>query len=177
MELFLKENSYDRRPSDLESKIYIQDNIVVCKSSINSYEAAFIATFFRYRLLEEKSTFSFETVMSHASKVSFLKQVKQAGYKTYFYFICTQDPEINKQRVINRVQKGGHGVDEVKIVDRYYRSLGFLYEAFNSADRAFLLDSSNQKRNLILEKRANQIEIHEQNVPSWVSHYLLDKYV
>ena len=60
-----------------------------------------------------KSTFSFETVMSHHSKVSFLKEVKQAGFKTYLYFICTQDPEINQKRVLNRVSKGGHSVDEV----------------------------------------------------------------
>lgn len=64
----------------------------------------------------------------------------------------------------------------MKIEKRYYRSLNLLYQAFNIADRAFLLDSSNQKRNLILEKKANQIYLHEQIVPEWVAHYLLDKY-
>lgn len=175
-ELFLKTNLNKLNSYNIASRLQIKDNIFICKAPINSYDAALIATFFRYTLLKEKNTFSFETVMSHESKVLFLKQAKEAEFKTYFYFVCTQDPEINKQRVINRVQKGGHDVDAMKIEKRYYRSLNLLYQAFNIADRAFLLDSSNQKRNLILEKKANQIYLHEQIVPEWVAHYLLDKY-
>jgi len=123
-----------------------------------------------------KSTFSFETVMSHHSKVSFLKEVKQAGFKTYLYFICTQDPEINQKRVLNRVSKGGHSVDEGKIESRYYRSLDLLYEAFNTADRAFVIDSTNQKRNVVLEKKADEIYFQNQNIPEWIARYLIDKY-
>ncbi len=175
-ESFLQINKKDERNSEsLKSKLIIRDNVFVCKKAINSYEAAFVATFFRTKLLQENHTFSFETVMSHESKVQFLKQAKLAGFKTYLYFICTQDPEINKQRVLNRVQKGGHNVDPKKIEDRYYRSLAYLFDAFQTADRAFVLDSTNQNRTVVLEKNGNDLFVHDANIPEWVAIYLWDK--
>ena len=173
---FMDDFKGDTRMQNFNSKLFIENNIIVCKSSINSYEAALLATFFRYKLIKENITFSFETVMSHPSKVTFIDQANTAGFKTYLYFICTQDPDINKQRVLNRVKKGGHAVDEEKIVSRYYRSLNLLNEAFQLSDRAFVLDSSNQRRNLIVEKKENTINIQNQNIPEWVAIYLLDKY-
>jgi len=175
-ESFLLAYKNDERNSEqLKKKLIIRDNVFVCKQAINSYEAALVATFFREGLLQNTFTFSFETVMSHPSKVDFLNKAKKAGFKTYLYFICTQDPEINKQRVLNRVEKGGHNVDVVKIEDRYYRSLDLLFDAFQLADRAFILDSSNQNRTVVLEKNTNDILIHDANIPEWVAVYLLDK--
>ena len=157
------------------SKITITDNILTCKQTINSYHASFIAEFFRELLLKNKSTFSFETVMSHHSKVEFLEKAKTEGFKTYLYFICTQDPRINIQRVKNRVKKGGHAVNEDKIISRYYKCLDLLYEAFMKADRAFILDNSNQNRDLILEKKDDEIIIHNEIIPDWINQYLLNK--
>ncbi|WP_236976837.1 zeta toxin family protein [Membranihabitans maritimus] len=173
---FLHNHKRDERNFEsLKNKLTIKNNVFVCKKEINSYEASFVATFFRTKLLRTKHTFSFETVMSHDSKVQFLKEAKSAGFKTYLYFICTQDPEINKQRVLNRVQKGGHNVDPKKIENRYFRSLGLLFEAFQAVDRAFVLDSTNQNRTVILEKQSNNIIFHEQKYPEWIAIYLLDK--
>lgn len=118
-ELFLLLNMNDQRNSGhLKNKLVIRDNFFVCKDKVNSYEAALVATFFRELLLQNKFTFSFETVMSHPSKVDFLSNAKKTGFKTYLYFLCTKDPVINKRRVLNRVIKGGHNVNEQKIEDR-----------------------------------------------------------
>lgn len=155
--------------------VLISENLLVCKGEVNSYHASVIAEFFREKLLMEDFTFSFETVMSHPSKVQFLKDALKNGFTTYLYFICTQDPEINLQRILNRVEKGGHHVDAKKANDRYFRSLGFLYDAFMVADRAFVIDSSNRSRDVILEKKKNQIIIQKKGIPEWVGLYLLDK--
>ena len=56
---FLEDHGQNRQNVNLTSKIQVKDNILVCNESINSYEAALIATFFRYKLLKEKRTFSF----------------------------------------------------------------------------------------------------------------------
>lgn len=173
---YVQTNDKDARITDLNTdNLYIKENIFVTKSRLNSYHAAFIASFFREILLHENNSFSFETVMSHPSKLDFLKQTKAAGFKTYLYFICTQDPEINKSRVLNRLSKGGHDVKESKIEPRYYRSLDLLFAAFSTADRAFILDSSSEKRNLILEKDYNVIIQHNENIPQWIEKYILDK--
>ncbi|MBK5214500.1 MAG: hypothetical protein JJE55_12660 [Flavobacteriaceae bacterium] len=173
---FVSTNANDVRIADLNiEKLYIKDNIFVSKGHLNSYHAAFIASFFREKLLHENNSFSFETVMSHPSKLDFLKQAKAAGFKTYLYFICTQDPEINKGRVLNRSSIGGHDVKESKIEPRYYRSLDLLFDAFNLADRAFIMDSTSENRTLFIEKNYNELILPNENIPAWIERYILDK--
>jgi predicted ABC-type ATPase len=72
-----------------------------------SRQAQAIADFQRDRCLAGKLSFSFETVMSHPSKVNFMIRADDAGYDVTLYFVCTSDPEINVRRVENRVRRGG----------------------------------------------------------------------
>lgn len=167
--------SHDKRLQTETPKISLSNNYLICKDPINSYHASVIAEFLRFQLLFEDQTFSFETVMSHPSKVDFLKEAPKHGFNTYLYFICTQDPEINLHRISNRVTKGGHPVDPDKTIKRYFRSLELLYEAFIIADRAFVIDSSNKSREVIIEKKNQQIFILKDVIPEWVGKYLLDK--
>ncbi|HKO81524.1 MAG TPA: hypothetical protein VJU78_14065, partial [Chitinophagaceae bacterium] len=71
----------------------------VKKKQINSYHASFIATYLVNKLLLTGQSFCFETVMSHISKVQLLAEAKQAGYKTYLYFVFTDNVELNIARV------------------------------------------------------------------------------
>ena len=113
--------------------------------------------------------------MSHPSKVDFLEDAGKSGFKTCLYFIATEDPLINIQRVANRKEMGGHDVPKELIESRYFRSLEQLYPAFLIADRAFVIDSSNRNRNLIIEKNDTKVTIHTDPVPGWVDEYLISK--
>ncbi|MGM0582200.1 MAG: zeta toxin family protein [Bacteroidota bacterium] len=146
---------------------------LICTGEINSYAASFIASFFRNILASNRQSFSFETVMSHRSKIDFLEKMKLKGYKTYLYFICTMDPQINVERVLKRVKKGGHNVDNQKIIDRYYKSLSHLNLAFKISDRAYVIDSTSLKNSIILEKKDDKLIFHNKSAPEWVMEYLL----
>ena len=175
---FIKAQRDNSRFNKLElESLFIEDVFLVKRdtSGLNSYTAALIAEFFREQLLKAKKSFSFETVMSHPSKVSFIRKSVSNDFKTYLYFVCTSDVQINSKRVLNRVQKGGHPVDEKKIEQRYYRSLELLRDALLSVDRAFVIDSSGADRNLVLEKNGRNIKILHDTVPGWVYEYLLEK--
>lgn len=104
--------------------------------------AQIIADFLRKKLLQERKCFSFETVFSHPSKLDIMREVSEAGYKVYLYFVSTETPEINKFRVEARKAKGGHDVPPKKIEDRYYRSLNLLFEAASLAYRTYFFDNS-----------------------------------
>ena len=156
--------------------IVITDNILVLNTPIDSYIAASIANFFRQILLYTENTFSFETVMSHSSKVDFLKNVKKQGFKTYLYFVSTRDPKINIERIGLRVTKGGHNVLEKKVIERYYRSMELLFEAFMIADRAFIFDTTfSDKRSLLIEKKGTEMKILQDVIPEWTHRYLIEK--
>jgi predicted ABC-type ATPase len=107
-----------------------------------SRRAQAIADHHRDRCLSNRISFSFETVMSHPSKVDVMIRAVEAGYDVTVYFVCTSDPEINVRRVENRVSMGGHDVPRERIVARYWRTLDLLCHAALVARRTVLFDNS-----------------------------------
>lgn len=153
--------------------VQIRENTLICKDVDDAYHAALITDFLRYCLVQKKVSFSFETVMSHPAKIEFLKFASLKGYTTYLYYIATEAPEININRVENRVKKGGHDVPIQKIRDRYYRSLDLLFDALKAADRAYLLDNSKRRNSVIFEKKYDGRGYPSaENLPSWFYEYV-----
>jgi predicted ABC-type ATPase len=107
-----------------------------------SRRAQAIADDRRDRCLSGRLSFSFETVMSHPSKVDVMVRAVDAGYDVIVYFVCTTDPEINVRRVDQRVSMGGHDVPRERIVARYWRTLDLLCHAALVARRTVLFDNS-----------------------------------
>ena len=118
--------------------------IDVRRLDFNSYHASVIADFIRQKLLENRVSFTFETVMSSGDKVAFMRRAQELGYRTYLYFVATDNPNININRVANRVGDGGHNVPADKIVQRYYRTLKLLPEAVAASNRAYIFDNSGE---------------------------------
>jgi predicted ABC-type ATPase len=96
----------------------------------------------RDECLRQGRSFSFETVMSHPSKVELFKHAKALGFATFLYFVATRDPRLNIDRVALRVKLGGHDVPSDRIVARYHRTLSMLPEAIKASDCAYLYDNS-----------------------------------
>ncbi len=74
--------------------------------AINSYYASVLANLLRRKLLAGSTPFSFETVMSEPGKVNLRREAQGLGFRTYLYFVATEDPEINVSRVALRVSEG-----------------------------------------------------------------------
>jgi predicted ABC-type ATPase len=177
---FFRQSSFSpvkRNELDLWQKIQIAENKIILSTTIDSYIAADIAEFIRQRLLAEGISFTYETVMSHPDKIKFLKAAKNSGYRVYLYFVSTEDPEININRVNIRVAQKGHDVLNNIIKERYYKSLKNLKSAVKESSRAFIFDNSQNHINLIAEITDGiDVAINQTlNVPAWVSEYLLDK--
>jgi predicted ABC-type ATPase len=120
----------------------VDGKLVFAKSGVNSYLASVAADFLRRKLIDLGVSFTFETVMSSPDKIEILKLARSRGFRTYLYYVATEDPLINVSRVHHRVLQGGHGVPEDKIVSRYGRSLGLLLDAIRATDRAYIFDNS-----------------------------------
>ena len=150
------------------------------KAELNSYFASVATDFLRQKLLELKVSFTFETVMSHPNKVALLEQAQRAGYRTYLYFIATDDPEINISRVRNRVKLGGHSVPEDRITSRYYRSLDLLMDAVQHTNRAYVFDNSGENKDkqhtwLAEITDGKVMELKSDRIPAWFKRAVLDK--
>jgi predicted ABC-type ATPase len=137
--------------SAAESIVCVDDEIIFHGIEFNSYYASTLTSLLRTLALRTRKSFSFETVMSDRDKVDVLRDAQAEGYRTYLYYVATEDPEINKQRVRNRVADGGHPVPEEKIESRYHRSLALLTDAIRFTNRAYLFDTSETRSSWFAE--------------------------
>lgn len=157
--------------------ISLNENIIIDRSGdTHSYEASLISSFIRKELIAKGLTFSFESVMSHPSKLDELKSARKKGYKIYLYFVCIDNPDINVSRVKNRMAKGGHNVEESKIISRYKATLENIFEAIKLSDRAYLFDNSNTMT-MVAEVNNNVMTLHadKQDLPNWFIKYIVEK--
>jgi predicted ABC-type ATPase len=184
LDLFLKASPFQSLVNfDLSDSLVYQEHRISLKNPSfgnNTYLAAAIANFLRIKMLQSDSSFSFESVFSHISKIHELKNAKENRFRIYLYFITTSDPLINLQRVKNRVESGGHDVPDEKINARYFKTMSNLYEAFKLADRAYFFDNSKEKTNgsfdFFAEKNGNQLYLSDPNsVPQWFNEFILKK--
>jgi predicted ABC-type ATPase len=166
----------------LSERIRMYDRMVQLKEGKDtadiSYLAAAIADYLRYKMMQAESSFSFESVFSHPSKIQEIEEARRRGFKVYLYFISTADPRINQQRVQNRVGCGGHNVPEEKIRERYFRTMTNCYDAFRLADRVFFFDNSvfsdHETYRFFAEKRTNKIYVSDAlAMPQWFDEYIL----
>ncbi len=158
-----------------------EQRIRFAKADIDSYLAARIIDFIRYEFLRLKISFTFETVMSHESKVAFLKDAQLQGFKTYLYYVETLSPEINIARVQYRVSTGGHAVPEDKIRARYVRSMDLLMQAVAATDRTFIFDNSSDGEQSSFLAEIEQAEVLKLNpmvtaFPQWFVNKVLAEF-
>lgn len=157
--------------------ILIKENILIDKSkNTHSYKASLIASFLRDRLLYTNQNFSFETVMSHFSKLNEIQIAKKKGYKIYLYFICLDDPDLNISRVKNRIEKGGHFVDSTKIISRYTRTLENLLPSIKIAHKSYLFDNSDTMKLIAETNNGNMtIMVNRKYLPNWFINFVVNK--
>lgn len=161
--------------------VEIKENLIIDPSKdSHSYEGALVAMFLRDKLMDSNQSFCFETVMSHASKLQEINMAKEAGYKIYLYFVCIDDPEVNISRIDNRVNKGGHDVDDSKVIERYPKTLNNLFPAIELSDKAYLFDNSGDELTMIAEiENGMQMTLHVDSpeFPNWFKKYVLNHYL
>lgn len=107
-----------------------------------SFNAQAIADELRESCLSERCNFSFETVMSHPSKIEFMQRARNAGYIVTLFFVSVEHAEINVERVARRVALNGHDVPVERIRRRYGATMAALPDAVRCCHRTVLFDNS-----------------------------------
>ncbi len=133
-------------------------------------QAADYADRLRAQCLEEGKNFTYETVFSTPRRLQDLEHARTQGFFIRFFFVSTQNPEINLARVQRRVQVGGHDVPEEKILARYQRSMKNLLPALRLVDRGYVFDNSVDDRNpaLLLRTTHGLVKrVYHAPLPDW----------
>lgn len=181
---FAKRSEYDRdtvsafRSGDL----LIEDRCrVVARNAgaVNGYTMSLLVGFLSEALIANGISFTQETVFSHVSKLDALRKAKAAGFRTYLYFVSTESPEINVDRVRARVALGGHDVPENRIRERYGKSLRNATAALEFSTRAFFFDNSGANTLYLASFGQSEglvLQVPEPELPTWFSKNIVGAY-
>ncbi|GAW96470.1 MULTISPECIES: zeta toxin family protein [Colwellia] len=134
----------------------------------------------REKWLIDGISHSYESVMSHESHLDFIRKANQRGFKTYLYYVCINDPEINCDRVDERVISGGHPVPKEKILSRYQRSLEQLCEMALLCRRVYFFDNTDKLTSFAEININGYLDIKEKLYyelePHWFREHVLMKW-
>lgn len=122
--------------------------------------------------LDSGTSFCYETVFSHESKLSLIKYAKSKGFSVTIVCVYTGDIGVNIKRVADRVNRGGHDVPKDKISSRAKRSLCNMAVAISMADNFVMYDTSVTSDQSIVASNVNHNLQVSESAPNWAVEIL-----
>ena len=95
-----------------------------------------------------------------------IRRAKRLHYRVEIYFVGLETPDLAKQRVLQRMQAGGHGVPEEDIERRYYESIKNLAMIMPICDHVELYDNSESFRQIATIELGRCVD-KDNNTPGW----------
>ena len=124
----------------------------------------------RHQMIDRGKDFAFETVLSTPRNLELLKLAKERGYEIVLFYVSTEDPNINVERVAKRVSQGGHDVPITKIISRFQKSIANANLLAKIVDRAYFYDNSIDNEDAKLLFRLSEGKLAKQyteSIPEW----------
>lgn len=144
------------------------------KNNADQIKAAKIAIKLRNHCFEEGKSFNEETTLTGKTILKTIDKAKELGYKIYLYYIGVDSPEIAKERVRNRVLKGGHDISSEVIEKRYYESLENLKKIISKCDYVDIYDNTDIYK-LVFSFANNEIIENSISSSKWAKEAIREK--
>ena len=139
------------------------------KSEANQVKAGKIAIKLRKDSIEKGLSFNQETTLTGKSIIKLVDQVKEKGYKVHLFYVGVNSPEIAKERIAERVKKGGHDIPSETVEKRYYESIESLKIILPKVDLAEIYDNS-KFYTLAIVKSEGVIKPQIKDLPKWLKN-------
>ena len=112
------------------------------KNNSDQIKAAKIAINLRNDCLQNGKSFNEETTLTGKTILKTIDKAKELGYELQLFYVGVNNPEIAKERIRNRVEKGGNNIADEIVEKRYYESLKNLKHVITKFDEVYLYDNS-----------------------------------
>lgn len=120
------------------------------KNNSDQIKAAKIAVNLRNDCFQYGKSFNEETTLTGKTILKIIDKIKEQGYELQLFYVGLNSSDIAKERVKNRVEKGGHNIENDVIEKRYYESLKNLKKIISKFDKVYLYDNSIKYKNIFL---------------------------
>jgi len=114
--------------------------------------------------LDSKISFHQETTLAGQTVLHTVKKAKAVGYSIHLWYIFVANTDIAKQRVRNRVARGGHGIPDEIIERRSITSLKTLKSIIPLCDEVRIYDNTTAY-NPVARSINGVINILDKNIP------------
>jgi predicted ABC-type ATPase len=120
-------------------------------------------------LAKTGESFAFETTCAGRSHLRLLQECRGLGYRLTLLFLWLRSAKAAVERVVRRVEQGGHSVPSDVIIRRYRAGLRNMQQLYLPAvDVALIYDNSGPAERLLAERQlGGHLIIH--NAASWGS--------
>ena len=120
------------------------------KNDSDQIKAAKIAINLRNNCFQCGKSFNEETTLTGKTILKNIDKAKEQGYELQLFYVGLNSSDIEKERGKNRVEKGGHNIENDVIEKRYYESLKNLKKIISKFDKVYLYDNSIKYKNIFL---------------------------
>ena len=157
--------------NDIKNTIRINTDEIVreigdWKNNSDQLKAAKIAINLRNECFLYGKSFNEETTLTGKTILKTIDRAKELGYELQLFYVGVSSTEIAKERIKNRVEKGGHHIENDIVEKRYYESLKNLKEIILKFDKVYLYDNSKKYKN-IFSFSNNKILFKDNKSISW----------
>ncbi|MEG1979048.1 MAG: zeta toxin family protein [Cetobacterium sp.] len=121
--------------------------------------------------LENRITFNQETTLCGNSILRTIKKAKELGYDIDLHFVSVNSSEIAKERVHQRVLKGGHGIPEESIERRFFESRENLMKISAYCDKITIYDNTKVLTTKVYIKN-NNVLYKGTDLPTWLNEFI-----
>ncbi len=122
--------------------------------------------------LKKQEDFMIESNLAKDADYDWIESIRKAGYGVILYFLCTENTEVNIDRVERRVKEGGHYIPPHIITDRYKMGLIYLQSKLHLFKEAYLIDNTNETVKEMAMLTDGKIEKEIKILPEWVKKVL-----
>jgi len=131
---------------------FVNADEIKVKEKLSSVAAGKKALLSIDELISKKTSFSFETTMSGLGLRKRFYQLKKNNYEIVILYLFAYPTELFIERIIERVKKGGHLVEDNDVIRRYYRSLLNFWNIYkNYADEWAIVNNNEfQYKNIVV---------------------------
>ena len=166
----------EKLDNDIKNSIRINtDEIVkkigIWKNNSDQIRAAKIAINLRNECFQYDKSFNEETTLTGKTILKTINKAKELGYELQLFYVGVNNPEIAKERIKIRVEKGGHNIETDVVEKRYYESLTNLKEIISKFDKVYLYDNSKKYKN-IFSFSNNKILFKSNESISWAKEVI-----
>ncbi len=115
------------------------------------------------------TSFSIESNLPTSANYTVLRSAHEKGYQIHLYYVCLQNSEMCRDRVRDRVSKGGHDVPFPIIEHRYKNALSLIKQQYALFDHIDFIDNSANTFTLALLVETGIVTQQQAELPDWAA--------